>query len=326
MGMMEKIIGIAVVILVCGVFFLGMLWLIGLTKMKKERGEVSNKKFTPNPQGSNLSTSALREISVGAILSVNNGDYLDTLATIKKDHSSTVARILKEHWGIGSPEAAENVLEQLKETGHRTEMTLFLRRAPELIEKSQSYQYKTVEEFYSVVGFDILPQEILLQYPQEINLMSQNIKTFYDMKQNFSEEDFLRQKDQFGGEESFGNCLRIWIFYTKQFSKFNEYLSMLKHTIKTLQKEGIIESTRALSSIDVSAWDFGRLVNIARYCYDCDYITEDVAWKYIKLAYLHVSEKYADWAAFSKAYVIGRALWGAGAIASIGRLAIEKCC
>lgn len=54
----------------------------------------------------------------------------------------------------------------------------------------------------------------------------------------------------------------------------------------------------------------GRLVLIARCCFECGYITEEKAWCYMEEAHKKCCAVYGDWKEFASGYVIGRCMWG----------------
>ena len=71
----------------------------------------------------------------------------------------------------------------------------------------------------------------------------------------------------------------------------------------------IVSEKEDLNGITTLAWDMGRLVNVARWCFDLGYISEDEAWKYMETVYQEVQPVYASWREFAAGYLIGRALW-----------------
>jgi hypothetical protein len=106
-------------------------------------------------------------------------------------------------------------------------------------------------------------------------------------------------------------------YYNKSLSAPKEqvddalYISNLLDAAEKLQEYGYIKNAdEDLSKINLIAWDLGRLVNVARWCYGCGYIKENEAWDYINYAKDECLKHYENWAAFSKAYIIGRAIWG----------------
>jgi hypothetical protein len=60
---------------------------------------------------------------------------------------------------------------------------------------------------------------------------------------------------------------------------------------------------------DIAAWDWGRLVNVARWSYTAGYITEAEAWYYIKYANHQARTRFDSWEDFSQNYILGRAFW-----------------
>jgi hypothetical protein len=59
-----------------------------------------------------------------------------------------------------------------------------------------------------------------------------------------------------------------------------------------------------------AAWDYGRLIFIARLCFDAKYLSQAEAWTYIEQAHQLAFIEFNSWEAYAKSYVIGRALWG----------------
>jgi hypothetical protein len=80
------------------------------------------------------------------------------------------------------------------------------------------------------------------------------------------------------------------------------------------QTLNLIESKYILKDLDVEklgvfGWDAGRLIFIARLCYDARYITEQEAWDYIDVAYAQAQKTFNSWEELANSYVIGRFLW-----------------
>ena len=57
------------------------------------------------------------------------------------------------------------------------------------------------------------------------------------------------------------------------------------------------------------AWDLGRAIFVSRFSYSAGYITEDLAWQYIKHARKLAQMYYDNWHDFAKSYLLGRAFW-----------------
>jgi hypothetical protein len=74
----------------------------------------------------------------------------------------------------------------------------------------------------------------------------------------------------------------------------------------------LIENNEDLERYGVEGWDAGRLIFIARLCYDAGYIAEEEAWGYIDSAYKTAHKRFNSWDELAKSYVIGRFLWSGG--------------
>ncbi len=59
----------------------------------------------------------------------------------------------------------------------------------------------------------------------------------------------------------------------------------------------------------VAAWDYDRLVTLARWCYGCGYVTADEAWEYIDFAAQQGTGMYDGWRSYFAGVLIGRAIW-----------------
>jgi hypothetical protein len=96
----------------------------------------------------------------------------------------------------------------------------------------------------------------------------------------------------------------------------------LLESIKPLTELKIIKDVEDVEKYGVVGWDVGRLIFVARLCYDAKYITEQEAWGYIDAAYAQAQKTFQSWEALAKSYVIGRFLWkGADAADGIAEVA-----
>ncbi|WP_055669226.1 DUF1266 domain-containing protein [Desnuesiella massiliensis] len=57
-----------------------------------------------------------------------------------------------------------------------------------------------------------------------------------------------------------------------------------------------------------TAWDSDRLVNVARWCYSADYITEEEAWDYIEKAVAMTKSSLNSWEEYYISFAYGRAI------------------
>jgi hypothetical protein len=83
----------------------------------------------------------------------------------------------------------------------------------------------------------------------------------------------------------------------------------LQESVKYLKDLKIIQHVDDVEKYGVVGWDVGRLVFIARICYDAKYITEDEAWEYIDSAYRQAQQVFNSWEELAKSYIIGRFIW-----------------
>jgi hypothetical protein len=60
----------------------------------------------------------------------------------------------------------------------------------------------------------------------------------------------------------------------------------------------------------ILAWDLGRLVTIARLCYDAGCMDEKTAWEIITNVYETAVKEFKDWREMAVSYLIGRGAWG----------------
>jgi hypothetical protein len=74
----------------------------------------------------------------------------------------------------------------------------------------------------------------------------------------------------------------------------------------------------------ILAWDLGRLIIIARMCYDIGYIDEKTAWGIITNAYETAVKEFRDWHEVAVSYLIGRGAWGGNTMMLDGLYSIAE--
>lgn len=84
---------------------------------------------------------------------------------------------------------------------------------------------------------------------------------------------------------------------------------------------------RAVSGI--AAWDYARLANLARWCYDVGYLNWEEAWPYIDQGNHLAQREYDSWESFATGFVAGRLMWNPGLdshaeIADVARFLVES--
>lgn len=106
-------------------------------------------------------------------------------------------------------------------------------------------------------------------------------------------------------------------------------LQNLKETVDELKADKIIHNLLDIRKLGSCGWDAGRLVFVARLCFDAKYISEEEAWEFIDAAHQLAINEFHSWEDYAKSYVIGRALWGGmnsfnSGIAAIAEYLLEK--
>lgn len=87
-----------------------------------------------------------------------------------------------------------------------------------------------------------------------------------------------------------------------------EFITLEK--LEEILKKDFYFSDNQLNSIKtVSAWDFDRLVTVARWCNASAYISRKEAWNYIYRAAQLGAEEYSGWEFYLAATVMGRVIW-----------------
>lgn len=63
------------------------------------------------------------------------------------------------------------------------------------------------------------------------------------------------------------------------------------------------------ADLHVGAWDYARLVNVARWSYDCQYLSWEQAWPFIAKGNKLAGREYDSWEAFANGFMAGRVMW-----------------
>jgi hypothetical protein len=62
---------------------------------------------------------------------------------------------------------------------------------------------------------------------------------------------------------------------------------------------------------DITAWDYGRYINLCRWAFVCGYITEQEAWDLIMPVARFLKASYSSWDEYAADYLRGREYWSA---------------
>lgn len=91
-----------------------------------------------------------------------------------------------------------------------------------------------------------------------------------------------------------------------------------------LKQDGMITGAEDVERLGTDAWELGRLVYVARLCFDAGFIPEEETWNYIVQAHATAKQKFTGWRDFGYSYAIGRALWSGKDSANSGIAYIVK--
>ncbi|MCU0353634.1 MAG: DUF1266 domain-containing protein [Cytophagales bacterium] len=68
----------------------------------------------------------------------------------------------------------------------------------------------------------------------------------------------------------------------------------------------LFENTEVTS---IAAWDYARLVNVARWCFDAKYIDASTFWRYAHHGAEMAQKEFGSWRAFGQSLLAGRIVW-----------------
>ena len=108
----------------------------------------------------------------------------------------------------------------------------------------------------------------------------------------------------------------------EELPRLSECLSHLQEAAGDLMEEGFLTRRRDLCRHSIAAWDMGRLVLVARCCFDAGYLSEEEAWRYITAAQAACKKHYSTWRELACGYLIGRAMWSGAGTSLDGLMAI----
>ena len=269
--------------------------------------------YRRNPKGEALSPDQQQAICVGAILAESNCEFVDSLQPTVPREIKQKKRLLEDWWGITSPQEATETLNWLKNSGHRGIFNAVLAYATHALMLEPTFE--DFARAFEEAGLPTIDEDIAKEYPREVELTKRHIDMFHAIYYTESDAEADRLIERLvtllGDEETYGDCAHlIYDSMTDKYEMYVEFAYNLRQTFEKLQKRGFVGEAAELKNINPAAWDMGRMVCVARWCYACGYITEDMAWKYIFFAQKESARLYENWEDFGKAYVTGRAIWG----------------
>jgi len=114
------------------------------------------------------------------------------------------------------------------------------------------------------------------------------------------------------------------VFDGDDLDKALSQLENLQETAGELKEGHVISQNSDILTYGSNGWDCGRLVFLARLCYDAGFISEQEAWAYIEASHQLAQSSFNNWNDYGKSYVIGRAMWGGAESANQGIAVIAK--
>ena len=315
---------------------------------KSVRADMRGERFFKNPKAEPLADGEQLALNLGAILATANGSFCNSLATdTAPSLVKTVKNTIERDWGIMSGKTALERLEGLKNKGHRKTCNLALRAAPECFSDEFSFSdyldacrgagYSPVEHYFAPENAGELHEFILEKHgplaekAEMAPLAERGMKAIGETNfelglaideykgnlPDYRRRDLLGKcREKIGADEKeFDLCLDVFSLVFADFQEFLEKAGNLKRLLPMMIGLNYFGMTEAdfspgiLKNVDMSAWDYGRMVNVARWSCTCGYVSEAAAWEYIFHARERSAALYRSYAEFARSYLVGRLLW-----------------
>ncbi|MCL2405038.1 MAG: DUF1266 domain-containing protein [Defluviitaleaceae bacterium] len=271
---------------------------------------VLKENFPRNLKSEPLSHAQLRAISVGAILAGVRTEYWDSLIT---GTSTNTQKSLSKWWGIDSSQTAVETLESIKNKRHSQMYNVILANVGQAWYREPSF-----EDFmraYQLMNLPLIDDDIANKYSREVEMLEPHIDKLYNISTETSDDKVEQTlKELLGDDATISLCVQIYGSVMDKYDNYTQSYNNLIETFEELQKRNIVSNKKELERIDTAAWDMGRMVNVARWCYELKYISISQAWEYIFLAENESVPRYADWVELGKSYAVGRAMWGGSGV------------
>ncbi len=81
------------------------------------------------------------------------------------------------------------------------------------------------------------------------------------------------------------------------------------NTVMASQYQLLSTLSSKIGNHSLLAWDYGRLISVARWSYTLGWISEQEAWEYIMPATQALQKEYSSWKEYGEQYLLGRAYW-----------------
>ena len=112
------------------------------------------------------------------------------------------------------------------------------------------------------------------------------------------------------GRERQDELLQQRMTSQEDYDKVSSQLENLRETFDELLSCGVVASKEDLIGCNVTGWDAGRIVFLARACCEMGYLSEEEVWRYIGRADALAHETCGSWRELAMSYILGRSLWG----------------
>lgn|GEM_PF-710426 len=135
------------------------------------------------------------------------------------------------------------------------------------------------------------------------------LRQYWDIKNGkdaFSTLDWLRTQGHSGEYKEIAGLIKISdpSLVTDQALISKGFDQETISQVRFVQKH-----SRDLEGRNLTAWDMCRLINVAGWCYNAGYITEQEAWGRIRPAALILQRTYTSWQDMGRNYLLGRQFW-----------------
>lgn len=92
---------------------------------------------------------------------------------------------------------------------------------------------------------------------------------------------------------------------------FVHYFEKLNHVLNLKQGKKWYPKPEKDLWLGTSAFDYGRMIFVARICYFIGYFSEEEAWEYINKFSRLAKNDFSNWNDYAKSYMLGRVMWNA---------------
>lgn len=110
-------------------------------------------------------------------------------------------------------------------------------------------------------------------------------------------------------EDYYGFDEILNLIRTGETEGFEDEAEAYDEVVSALKEDYGYTDEEIASVTTLSAWDYDRLVVVARWCYGSDYISEEEFWSYLEAAAAQGAADYDSWRTCFAGALMGRAIW-----------------